>query len=121
MLTIQNLTLAHKKDLTTLIENLSFTVNPGERVALIGEEGNGKSTLLRAICGDEAIDAYIEISGRIVNTFRTNFLRRCDDTGTAHYFSAADFPGLQQEAFRFPSSCGHELQGYFYCLPYFSR
>ena len=51
---------------------------------------------------------------QIVNTFRTNFLRRCDDMGTAYYFSAADFPGLQQEAFRFPSSCGHELQGYFY-------
>ena len=51
---------------------------------------------------------------QIVNTFRSSFLRRCDDTGVAHYFSAADFPGLQQEAFRFPSSCGHELQGYFY-------
>ncbi|MBR5287238.1 MAG: ABC-F family ATP-binding cassette domain-containing protein [Clostridia bacterium] len=74
MLTIQNLTLAHKKDLTVLIENLSFTVNPGERIALIGEEGNGKSTLLRAICGDEAIEAYIEISGRIVNTFSTGYL-----------------------------------------------
>ena len=74
MLSIQNLTLSHKKDLTTLIENLSFVVNPGERIALIGEEGNGKSTLLRAICGDESIDAYIEMSGRIVNTFSTGYL-----------------------------------------------
>ena len=74
MLTIQNLTLTHKKDLTVLIENLSFTVNPGERIALIGEEGNGKSTLLRAIYGDDAIDAYIEMSGRITNTFHTGYL-----------------------------------------------
>lgn len=51
---------------------------------------------------------------QIVNTFRSNFLRRCDDVGTAHYFSAADFPGLNQESFRFASSCGHDLQGYFY-------
>ena len=51
---------------------------------------------------------------QIVNTFRTSFLRRCDDAGTAHYFSAAEFPGLQQEAFPFPSSCGHTLQGWFY-------
>ena len=51
---------------------------------------------------------------QIVNTFRTSFLRRCDDMGTAHYFSAADFSGLQQEAFSFPSSCGHTLQGWFY-------
>ena len=41
---------------------------------------------------------------QIVNTFRTNFLRRCDDMGTAYYFSAADFPGLQQESFSFSSS-----------------
>ena len=74
MLTIQNLTLIHKKDLTTLVENLSFTVMPGERLALIGEEGNGKSTLLRAILQDESIDSYIEQSGRIVNTFRAGFL-----------------------------------------------
>ena len=74
MLTIQNLTLIHKKDLTTLVENLSFTVMPGERLALIGEEGNGKSTLLRAILQEESVDSYIEQSGRIVNTYRTGFL-----------------------------------------------
>ena len=41
---------------------------------------------------------------QIVNTFRSSFLRRCDDTGTAFYFSAADFPGLEAEPFAFPSS-----------------
>ena len=51
---------------------------------------------------------------QIVNTFRANFLRRCDDTGTAYYFSAADFPGLEAEPFSFPSCKGHELKGYFY-------
>lgn len=50
----------------------------------------------------------------IVNTFRNQFLIRCDDTGTAHYFSAADFPGLQAEPFAFRSGVGHTLQGYFY-------
>ena len=51
---------------------------------------------------------------QIVNMFRTNFLRRCDDTGTAYYFSAADFPGLEAEPFSFPSSKGHTLKGCFY-------
>ena len=74
MLTIQNLTLTHKKDLVNLIEDLSFAVHPGERLALIGEEGNGKSSLLRAILGDESLHAYLEVHGRIVNTFRTGYL-----------------------------------------------
>ena len=74
MLIIENLTIIHKKDLTTLTENVSFSLGLGERLALIGEEGNGKSTLLRAILGDESIDAYAEVQGRIVNTYRTGFL-----------------------------------------------
>ena len=74
MLTIRNLTVVHKKDLTALIENLSFTVSPGERIAVIGEEGNGKSTLLRAIAGDSSIHDYCEISGQILNTFSFGFL-----------------------------------------------
>jgi len=39
---------------------------------------------------------------------------RCDDVGTAFYFSAADFPGLRQESCSFPSSAGHTLQGCLY-------
>lgn len=74
MLTVQNLTLTHKKDLVSLIEDLSFAVHPGERLALIGEEGNGKSSLLRAILGDPSLDAYLDVRGRIVNTFRTGYL-----------------------------------------------
>ena len=50
----------------------------------------------------------------VVDGFRRSFLRRCDDTGTAFYFSAADFPGLQGEPFAFSSSKGHTLKGSFY-------
>lgn len=49
MLTVNQLTLTHRKDLTVLVDSLSFTLNDGERLALIGEEGNGKSTLLHLI------------------------------------------------------------------------
>lgn len=34
-----------------MIHDLSFVVNPGERIGLIGEEGNGKSTLLKWLMG----------------------------------------------------------------------
>lgn len=49
MLTVNQLTLTHRKDLTVLVDSLSFILNDGERLALIGEEGNGKSTLLHLI------------------------------------------------------------------------
>ena len=32
-----------------LVKNLSFTLQRGDKLAIIGEEGNGKSTLLKSI------------------------------------------------------------------------
>ncbi|MBP3521092.1 MAG: ABC-F family ATP-binding cassette domain-containing protein [Oscillospiraceae bacterium] len=66
MLQVKNLTLTHRKDLTTLIENLSFTLNPGDRAALIGEEGNGKSTLLKLLYDPALVEDYIDHTGEIV-------------------------------------------------------
>lgn len=40
-----------------LFENVSFLVNQRERVALIGANGTGKTTILRIICGEVAADA----------------------------------------------------------------
>ena len=39
---------------------------------------------------------------------------RCDDMGTAYYFSAEDFSGLQREPYAFENPKGERLQGYFY-------
>ena len=49
MFQVRNLTITHKKDLTTLVERLSFVLAPGDRAAIIGEEGNGKSTVLNRL------------------------------------------------------------------------
>ncbi len=41
----------------------------GMKVALIGgEEGNGKSTLLKAIARPESLRAYVEMEGEIIKT-----------------------------------------------------
>lgn len=61
---VKNLSLYHKEDERFVIENLSFSLNSGDRLALIGEEGNGKSLLLRALAEPEQLPT-IEISGEI--------------------------------------------------------
>lgn len=40
----------------TILDQVSFTVRPGERAAVIGENGAGKSTLLRLLSGTETPD-----------------------------------------------------------------
>lgn len=45
-----------------LIKNLSLTLNTGDKLAIIGEEGNGKSTLLKTILG---MCEYAETKGSI--------------------------------------------------------
>ena len=49
MLQIKNVTITHKRNLRTIIENFSYVLNPGDKTVIIGEEGNGKSTLLKLI------------------------------------------------------------------------
>lgn len=39
-----------------LFRDVSFTVNPGERIGLVGRNGHGKTTLFRILVGDELAD-----------------------------------------------------------------
>lgn len=47
MLQIKNLTLTHKYDLRVILKDFHLVLNPGDKAVIIGEEGNGKSTLLK--------------------------------------------------------------------------
>lgn len=48
-LDIENLTVKYGEK--TVLENFSLSINAGERVAILGESGYGKTTLLKAIAG----------------------------------------------------------------------
>ena len=65
VLQIRNLSIVHKKDLHPMIKNFTYSLNPGEKAVLIGEEGNGKSTLLRLIYDSRLVEDYIEWEGEI--------------------------------------------------------
>ena len=67
MLQVKNLTVTHKKDLTTLVEGVSFVLGPGDRMAVVGEEGNGKSTLLKLLYDPALIEPYAEWTGQVVD------------------------------------------------------
>lgn len=69
MLQLKHLTLTHQKDLHVLIKELSLVVNPGEKLAIIGEEGTGKSTLIQLLVNPDLISSYIQIDGEIINHF----------------------------------------------------
>ena len=49
MLQIKNLSITHKKDLRVILNDFSCVLNDGDKAVIIGEEGNGKSTLLKWI------------------------------------------------------------------------
>lgn len=46
----------------TLFKNVNFTVQHGEKVALLGPNGSGKTTLLNIIAGKEAVEGEVWIS-----------------------------------------------------------
>jgi ATPase subunit of ABC transporter with duplicated ATPase domains len=66
MLELKNVTLRLRSDDRTLVEDFSFTLGRGDRAVLIGEEGNGKSTLLQFIADRSAVESYCECSGTVV-------------------------------------------------------
>lgn len=59
LLTTQHLTLDHQKDLRNLVHDLNLIVNPGDKIAIIGEEGNGKSSLLLTLMDSTLVADYL--------------------------------------------------------------
>jgi ATP-binding cassette subfamily F protein 3 len=55
MLSIENIHKSYGG--RVLFDGVSFTLNPREKIGLVGRNGNGKTTLLRIIVGEEDIDA----------------------------------------------------------------
>jgi ABC-type sulfate/molybdate transport systems ATPase subunit len=60
--------LSHAFSGTRVLDEVAFSLPPGERLAVLGASGSGKTTLLRLIAGLEAPTAgHIEIAGRAVS------------------------------------------------------
>ena len=64
MLRINNLNVYTNKG-RNLIKDFSFTLNEKDKIGIIGEEGNGKSTLLKILSGIDVSD-YVEYTGDVI-------------------------------------------------------
>lgn len=63
MIQIKKLEIIHKTDLRTIINDFKMVLNDGDKAVIIGEEGNGKSTILKWIYSPKLIDSYADYSG----------------------------------------------------------
>ena len=69
MLILKHLTIRDSKH-HTLINDLNYSLGNDDKVGIIGEEGNGKSTLLKAVYNRNLIEDYATVSGEIDTDYK---------------------------------------------------
>ncbi len=102
MLEGKDLTITLTKNGRHLVEHFDFTLRAGDKAAIIGEEGNGKSTLLKYLYDPALVDGYCELSGRVSRKGRLAYLpqqlpRELEDAALEDYFSGAELWRLPPE------------------------
>ncbi len=63
MLQVQNVSITLRKDFRVILEDFNLVLNDGDKAVMIGEEGNGKSTLLKWIYDPELVEGYADVKG----------------------------------------------------------
>ncbi|MFT4305251.1 MAG: ATP-binding cassette domain-containing protein [Candidatus Woesearchaeota archaeon] len=91
MVNIKNLEIKTIANNRKLINNLNLNINDGDKLAIIGEEGNGKSTLLRAIVNVKSLLSYCSIEGVIsTQNSKVGYLEQRLDSSW-YYHTALDY------------------------------
>lgn len=62
MIEFDNVSFSYEKK-TSVLKNLSFTINDGESVGLIGANGAGKSTIMKILLGLIPCDGEVRVDG----------------------------------------------------------
>lgn len=80
MLEINNLKIIKKQNNRVLINDFNFILHKNDKVAIIGEEGNGKSSLLKFIYDKRLIEDYCFVSGNVIkNNLKLGYLEQTID------------------------------------------
>ena len=81
-----------------VLQDVSFTVSPGEAVGIIGINGAGKSTLLKMITGTtQPTTGSVNISGRVAALLELGMGFHQDFTGRQNVFMAGHLLGYSAE------------------------
>ncbi|MBD5531634.1 MAG: ABC-F family ATP-binding cassette domain-containing protein [Lachnospiraceae bacterium] len=96
MLELKNITISLKNDGRSITDDFSFTLNRGEKAVIIGEEGNGKSTLLKFIYDRNLIEDYCNCSGDIITKSKMAYLPQVmdesyDTFSLCEFFEASEY------------------------------
>jgi len=78
MLQIKSLTIEHRRDLRVMLENFNLVLNTGDKAVIVGEEGNGKSTLLKAINRMGDLNPEVTTTGSVVYNGHNIYSPRTD-------------------------------------------
>lgn len=72
------------------LQNISFSIAPGQVLAIVGESGSGKSTLLRALTGlagpGSRVEGSVQFAGRELTALPPQELRRLRGPGLGMVF-----------------------------------
>lgn len=87
-----------RHQLKWVLSDISFRVEPGEAVGIIGFNGAGKSTLLKLITGtSQPTTGKVEISGRVAAMLELGMGFHPDFTGRQNVYMAGQLLGLSVE------------------------
>ncbi|MCC6068766.1 ABC transporter ATP-binding protein [Ferrovum sp. PN-J185] len=81
-----------------VLQDINFTVNPGEAVGIIGINGAGKSTLLKLITGTtQPTTGSVQINGRVAALLELGMGFHPDFTGRQNVYMAGQLLGYSVE------------------------
>ncbi len=87
-----------RHSLKWVLQDINFTVNPGEAVGIIGINGAGKSTLLKMITGTtQPTTGGVHITGRVAALLELGMGFHPDFTGRQNAFMAGQLLGYRVE------------------------
>ena len=97
MISLDNLTVSYGD--WTLFDNISFLINPKDRIGLVGRNGAGKTTLLRIITGEQQpTSGHVTLNGECTIGYLPQTMRVADTTTLAEETAKAFDEVLRLEA-----------------------